>query len=470
MAYDVIIVGAGNAGIPCAVAAAEAGARVLVVDKADRVGGTLYWSGGHMSAAGARRQCERGIEDSPDEHYADIVRISRGTAGAALTGLAAEHAADTIDWLDEHGFEFAPETPRLVYGHEPYSKPRTYYGPRGGGSVLAVLERVLQPHRDDGSVDVWLRSRVTALLTDGERVSGVTVLGDAGSVEVHGPAVVLATGGYGASPELFAEFHDAPLVTAAAPTSTGDGLRLARDLGAGVVGADDFLPTFGGLPDEEDPTRVYWPDRPLLVAEERTPWEIYVDRHGRRFVAEDLHSIDAKERALTGVTDLTFFTVFDDRAVSESGTIVVGWSPDDLRAKAGVRPGVFVGDTPEALARAAGIDPEGLAGTVAAYNGMVERGHDPDFGRTLFPAPIAAPPLYALRNHGISLITFAGVAVDTDFAVRREDGSRIDGLYAVGEVIGAAAAMGNSFCSGMLVTPAITFGRLLGRRLAKEGS
>ena len=100
------------------------------------------------------------------------------------------------------------------------------------------------------------------------------------------------------------------------------------------------------------------------------------------------------------------------------------------------------------------------------YNEAVAAGADPDFGRTHLPLPLERGPFYAIRNHGISLVTFAGLDIDSDLRVRRTDGTPIPGLYAIGEVIGAAATCGQSFCSGMLVTPAITFGRLLGRRLA----
>lgn len=138
--YDLIVVGAGTAGIPCAVMASRRGLRVLLLDKAAEVGGSLHISGGHMSAAGTRRQKEKGIVDSVDSHIADIDRISRGSARKDLVNKATELAAPTLDWLEDNGFEFAPEVPRLVYGHEPYSVARTYYGPEQGKSILHVLK------------------------------------------------------------------------------------------------------------------------------------------------------------------------------------------------------------------------------------------------------------------------------------------------------------------------------------------
>ena len=150
-------------------------------------------------------------------------------------------------------------------------------------------------------------------------------------------------------------------------------------------------------------------DRPLLVSSERPPFEIYVDSRGRRFVAEDHESIDEKERALARVPDLTFFTVFDDRAVEQSKNIVVGWSPSELRERAGRRAGVFVAPDLAGLAALAGIEKDGLLATVDRYNGFVSAGADPELGRRFLPAPIERPPFYAMRNHGITLITFAGV-------------------------------------------------------------
>ncbi len=95
-------------------------------------------------------------------------------------------------------------------------------------------------------------------------------------------------------------------------------------------------------------------------------------------------------------------------------------------------------------------------------------GADPDFGRTHLPAPIAVPPYYALHNQGIAVVTFDGLDIDASFAVRDEAGGVIPGLFAIGEVIGAGATCGNSFCSGMLLMPALVFGRLLGTRLGTD--
>ncbi|MFC6345073.1 FAD-binding protein, partial [Nocardioides hankookensis] len=129
---------------------------------------------------------------------------------------------------------------------------------------------------------------------------------------------------------------------------------------------------------------------------------------------------------------------------------------------------VHAADTLPELAALAGIDAEGLVGSVASYNVAVAAGVDLDFGRTHLPAPIAAPPYYALHNQGIAVVTFDGLDIDDSFAVRDEAGATIPGLFAIGEVIGAGATCGNSFCSGMLLTPALVFGQLLGKSLGER--
>lgn len=467
-----MVVGAGTAGLPCAIHAAQGGARVLLVDKDGRIGGTLHITGGHMAAGGTRRQAEKGIVDSPAEHLEDIRRITHGTARDDLISIVAENAPDTIEWLHDRDFAFATETPRIVYGHEPYTIARTYYGRDEGVSIYEVLKAELDRTMEQHDLTVWRNAPVTEILRDDSGVvTGVNVLQGSGEVTIEAGAVVLATGGYGSDSDLFEEMESAPLVSAAAPTSTGDGIHLGLSVGAGLQGAGTHLPTFGGLPDPQNPTRANWNDRQRLTSE-RPPREIYVDRNGQRWIREDEESIDEKERALTKIADQTFWTIFDDAALSLSigamDEMIIGKEPDQVRAMAGNRAGVHSADTLEELAAAAGIEVSGLLNTVQTYNKAVESGTDELFGREHLPAPISQPPFYAVRNHGITLVTFQGLDINGDFAVRDGEGNVISGLYAVGEVIGAGATCGNSFCSGMLVTPALTFGRLLGTRLGEQ--
>lgn len=461
--YDLIIIGAGTAGIPCAIAASKKGAKVLLLDKADDIGGTLHTSGGHMSAAGTKRQIEKGIIDSVEDHRADIHRISNGGARQDLVNLATELAAPGMDWLQENGFEFAPEVPRIVYGHEPYSIARTYYGPDAGKSILKVLRKLLETAIAEGNIELRLNSAVKSLLTKENSVLGVEL---ADGSKLLAKNTILASGGFGANAQLFEELEKATLVSAAWPTSTGDGILMAREIGAAIAGAGTYLPTFGGLPSPDGSGRVRWTDRPLLVATERPPYEIYVDRSGNRWVAEDEESIDVKEHALTGVEAMTFWTIFDSVGLEKSQPMIIDWTIDKFKAQANVLPGVFSGETIEELAINAGINPEGLQATVAKYNEDLVNSRTDEFGRKFRPAPISVGPFYSVQNHAVTLITFSGIDVDDQLRVRKKDGSIISNLYAAGEVLGSAATMGQSFVGGMLVMPSITFGKYLGERLS----
>ena len=465
--YDLIVIGAGTAGIPCAIEAANLGASVLLLEKAGEVGGTLFTSGGHMSGAGTKRQKAHGIEDSQEAHLADIERISRGTARKDLSAIAVKLGTETIDWLDENGFEFHERAPRIVYGHEPYGAARTYYGTEQGLSILKVLKRLLEERIALGGIDLRLNTGAASLIEEDGVVVGVRT---STGMDIRAKNVVISTGGFGANPEMFARLEGAPLVSAAWPTATGDGIAMAEEVGAAIAGAGTYLPTFGGLPSPDGGVRIRWADRPLLVAKERPPHEIYVDRSGNRWVAEDEPSIDAKEHALVGIEGMTFWTFFDSAALEASQPMVIGWSTEDLKAHANVLPGVFSGSSVEETAIRMGVDPAGLAATVARYNEFVAAGMDADFGREYLPAPIAQAPFYAIQNHAVTLITFSGIDVDAHMRVRRSDGSVIPGLYAAGEALGAAATMGKSFCGGLLAMPAIAFGRYIAKELASAGS
>jgi len=119
----------------------------------------------------------------------------------------------------------------------------------------------------------------------------------------------------------------------------------------------------------------------------------------------------------------------------------------------------------EALAQAAGIDAAGLAASVAAYNAAIETGAPDPMGRQHRPLPVKQGPFYAVRVQGTSISSTVGLAVDTELRVIDKDAKPIANLYAAGELLGSGQTMGDSFCGGMMATPALTFGRLLGQRL-----
>jgi len=461
--WDVIVCGAGSSGMPAAIFAAKRGARVLLVDAAEEVGGTLHLAGGHMSAAGTRLQEARGIHDSPDEHYRDVMRISRGTANEELLRLAVDNAADTLHWLLDLGFEVSPECPAIVYGHEAYSIPRTYYGREKAISILKVVRPELFRLVAKGDVSLELRTRVTALRIEADRVVGIEVVGPDGRARTElGSNIVLTTGGYAANEAMFQRFSgNYPLFTQAYPYSQGNGFQMVLDLGGEVRYGEYFLPTYGRVKDPKNPARIA--HLTVMTPQTRQPWEIHVNLDGARFGAEDDPSPDSRERTLMRQRDLTFWVIYDEAIRRQAPDLFINISDGDLEALWNRNPSFVRSDSLADLATRTGLSEGNLTATVDEYNASVAADKDA-LGRKHLPLTIGEAPFYAVMHHGISVVGFAGVRVGPDLRVVRRDGTTMQNLYVAGEMLGSAMK-GNSFASGMAVTPALTFGRLLGSRL-----
>lgn len=464
---DVIIVGAGTAGMPCAIEAVRAGARVVVLEQSERVGGALHVSAAQMSGAGARRQRDRGIADDGRTHFDDVMRISRGTCHAGLVELATQIGGSTIDWLDDAGFDFDPATPAILHFHEAYRTARTFWGSDGGRSVLKAVVPLFEAAMQRPNATLHLNTEVEALLQgpDGA-VTGVVARANGKTFEIHARHVVLATGGYGADASRFARWTGGrALFSAALPGATGLGIELGLGAGGVLRGGEHFLPTFAGIPSESGGQRILWEQLPSLTPQVRPPWELYVAGDGRRFVREDVDSVDARERALNTLADASFWAVFDDRIMREAPPLLPGWTAAALEAAWRSHANFVIADTVAELAQRIGADAGVLAATISEYNEALAHGRPDPLGRESRPLPVAVAPYRAIRMHGMVLKTPAGLAVNQDLQVIDAEGRAISGLYCIGEAMGGATLSGNAFVGGMSVTPALGFGRWLGARL-----
>ncbi|MEI9992534.1 MAG: FAD-dependent oxidoreductase [Rhizomicrobium sp.] len=465
--FDLIVVGAGSAGMPTALFAAERGARVLLLDHAPAIGGSLWVATGQMSAAGTRLQAERGIADSPQLHFDDVMRISRGTANPDLVRLAVTNAAQTFDWLLDQGFAPLPEHPVKGFGHEPYSVPRYYWGEKGALSIKDVLVPLVERAVAAGKITLRLEHEATGLLTSPDgAVTGVRARDrDGDEHEFSGRFVVLACGGYAANPALFEELNGYPQFNAGPyPYGRGAGLGLGQSVGGYVRGAENIFINFGTLFDtDEFPAKAI--GRVEHFPERRQPWEIYVNVNGARFIREDIESVDAREMSLLQQPGYRYWIVFDQAILDRAPPIVVGWTREQMReAFARGGPAFLSAGSLDALAVCAGIGAQDLAAAVEGYNYGVRTGND-FLGRVHRPAPISTPPFYAIRMQASSISSALGLAVDAGLRVIRRDGSPVPNLYAAGELLGSSQTMGKAACGGMMVTPALTFGRLLGQHL-----
>ncbi len=464
--WDFIVIGGGNSGLPAAIFAAQRGAKVLIVEAASQVGGTLFLSTGQMSAAGTKLQKSKGIEDSPQSHYDDVMRISKGTADPDLVRLAVFNAAETFDWLTDNGFEALPGHPITGTSHDPYSKARYAWGPEGGISILKVLENKLQPEIDADRVSVLTSTEATELIqaTDGS-VTGVVTKDENGQTKhFNGRHVLLACGGYASNPKMYEDLEGVKDYSDTSYAySQGAGITLGLVAGGYVRGGEDHLPIFGGILGDED-----FPS-PLLAFSrhfppERPPWEIYINVEGERFLREDIPSHHAHEEALLTQKDERCWVVFDDEIFRNAPPVVNRWSRNEIADAFNGTPMFYKADNLDALADAAGINSTALLKTVTQYNEGRSAGQDV-LGRQHMPLPIIKAPFYAIRLQGWHLTGAAGLAVDSDLRVIRQDGTPIPNLYAAGELLGQGQLMGRAYCGGMMVTPSLTFGRLLGEQM-----
>ncbi len=463
--YDLIVVGGGNAGMPAAIFAGRRGARVLVIEAAGQLGGTLFLSSGQMSAAGTKLQKSKGIEDTAQLHYDDIMRISKNTADPALTKLATDNNGDTFHWLTDNGLVVHPGHPELGTTHEPYSQKRYAWGLEGGISILKILNAQIKPEIDAGRVKVLTGTKAVELITDKGAVVGVVTDGDTKG-RFLGRNVLLTAGGFASNPQMFREVdHITDYNDDSYPYSQGEGIKLGLSVGGYVRGGDKHAPLFGGiLSDDEYPSPMLQIFRPWPPS--RPPFEIFVNSAGQRFLQEDVASHDIYEESLLKQPNTVCWVVFDEPIFNAAPPIMSPkkWDHAEYAAMFNARKFFHRADTLPELAKLAGIDPSALVASVAAYNKGQASGQDV-LGRKHMPLPIAKAPYYAIKLHSWKYMGFGGLAVDGQLRVVRQDGKPISNLYAAGEIIGSAATMGKSHCGGMCVTPALTFGRLLGSKM-----
>jgi fumarate reductase flavoprotein subunit len=434
---------------------------VLVVDVADKVGGTLHLSSGSMSAAGSALQKKKGIEDTPEKHFQECIKINHGTGDYDKMRLWQDNSGGTLDWLMSIGLEYPDSQPVIGAGHEPYLTPRLTTPVNAGLSYIAALEPAFQKVIDSGNVQLRLKTRMTDLIVEGGAVKGIVVETESGGrEEIRASSTLLACGGYSNNDALWQEFHNRPKRVFTYEHSNGDGIQQARKLGAKVQLADNLIMTFGGTVDVDSPADhwIHTATFPMM----RAPWEILINNEGRRFINEEEQSQDFRERTIMNQSDWSCWLVYDEGIREQAPQLFMKWDEEKIERAFQTHPDYCRADTIEGLAEACGIPAENLKTTITLFNKGRIVESDP-WGRKHTPAPIEKGPFYAIKHYAISVVSFGGIVCDNELRILDGDGKAIPNLYAGGEMLGMGL-WGNAFLGGSSVGGCLTMGRLLGEK------
>jgi succinate dehydrogenase/fumarate reductase flavoprotein subunit len=471
---EVLIVGAGGGGMAAAIEAHDAGAKVQIVEAAEKPGGSTAMSAGVIYAADTDVQREAGIEgDSVEDQIDHYMAVTQFLLEPRLVRALLEGTHEVIPWLQAMGVVFPPEglhaggADSTKRSHLP-APTETDLGPAGGAAIAAALLHEVEARE----IPIRLNTRVADLITEDSAVVGARL---EDGEEIRTDAVILTTGGIGHNRELLAKHFP----TAAshpeeisfyigAPTVRGDGLELGEGVGAELVGHDTglCLPT---------------PGFEKVVDGFFASWLVFVNEQGQRFI-DEAASYSVLPDAVQEQPGARCWAIMDHEAFSGAGDdpslsdpygygveIAGNWRSATL-AEQLEKGRVKKGETLEELAERVGIDPGGLRATVDRYNADVAEGRDTVFEKSPPYVAVDQAPFYAVELRSATLgMTFTGLRIDEHAHVLTEAGTPIPGLYAAGETTGGIQGI-RYVASGCGVGNALAFGRRAGRAVARDRS
>lgn len=482
---DVVVVGAGGAGMTAAITAAAEGKSVVVLESQSMVGGNSVRATGGMNAAKTVYQDENEFGESAGvektlktaaEKYADNETITalaktvseqwaayqanptgyfdsvelmeldtmiggKGINDPELVETLCANSADAIDWLDEHGI-----TLHNVSSFGGASVKRIHRPVNAEGKTVSVgsyMIPLLQENCEKAGVKMMLDTTATEILTDANGAAvGVKATGASGeTVTVNAKAVVLATGGFGANLDMVVKYKPElkGFMTTNAPGIQGQGIEMAQAIGAATVDMDQI---------QIHPT-VEANTAALITEGLRGDGAILINAEGKRFIDEvgTRDVVSAAEIAQTG----SYSWLVVDQAMVDASSVIQGY----------IKKGYTVtGATYEELGKAMGVDAAAFAETMEKWNGYVEAKNDPDFGRTSFANPLNTAPYYAVKVTAGVHHTMGGLKINANTEVLNEKGEVIPGLFAAGEVTGGVH--GANRLGGNAVADFTVFGRIAG--------
>ena len=487
---DVVIVGAGGAGMTAAITAAAEGKSVVIVESQPMVGGNSVRATGGMNAGKTVYQDENEFGESAGvektlktaaEKYADNETITalaatvaeqwaayqanptgyfdsvelmeldtmiggKGINDPALVETLCSNSADAIDWLGEQGI-----TLNSVSSAGGASVKRIHRPVNEEGKVVSVgayMVPLLEEDCQKAGVQMMLNTTATEILTDDNGAAvGIKATGASGeTITINAKAVILTSGGFGANMDMVVEYKPElkGFMTTNAPGILGQGIKMAQAIGADTVDMDQI---------QIHPTVQY--DSASLITEGlRGDGAVLINSEGKRFI-DEVGTRDVVSAAEIAQPGSYSWLIIDQKMVDDS-SVIQGY------IKKGY---TFEGKTYEELAEQIGVDGAALAETMNTWNGYVEAKNDPDFGRTSFADKLDTAPYYAIKVTAGVHHTMGGLKINTNTEVLNENGEIIPGLFAAGEVTGGVH--GANRLGGTAVSDFVVFGRIAGAAASK---
>ena len=446
---DMVIVGAGGAGLSAAVAAAETnnGLKIVVLEKEAIIGGNTNSSTGGINAAETDIQKGLGIEDSKQLFYDDIMSGGKYENIPSLVENLVEHAPVTISWLTGLGVDLTDVG--LMGG----SSVKRTHRPKGGTAIGPHLMKVLKEATSNKDIEIRMSNKVTGLLTavDGS-VTGVKVENANGTAyTLAAKAVIIATGGFGANLDMVTSLQPTlkGFATLNHPGATGDAFGWVTAIG----GATIQMANIQIHPTAEATNHI------LITEAVRGNGAILVNHESKRFCNE-MDTRDVVSAAILAQTQGEAFLIFD-QGVRKSLASIETYANQHLLKE---------GATVAELAQTIDVPAADLEATLNRYNAYQKEGVDKDFGRsaTGMTASLETAPYYAVRVTPAIHHTMGGLSVNTNTQVLRADGTPIPGLYAAGEVTGGLH--GANRLGGNGVADIVVNGRLAGINAGRAAS
>ncbi len=457
---DVIVVGAGMAGLVASVRAAELGAKVLVLEQNYRVGGSANTAGGSISGACYQIQKDAGIEDSPELFYQDFVNLGGGEQymNTEIAKVHSERSGEAIDWLQQDvGVEFSTQVDSGSYLTMDINRVTYTAGgaSSGGGSYFVRgLMNKLQPYIDAGQVQLCLDTLVTDItLNEAGDVTGVVV----GDKEIAAPSTVIATGGYGYCERWLKEFNFTNITSNDPNTAIGSGYDFARKAGAAFDNMD-YSSCYGG----SVPVTGFQASLRCNINYNGAVW---INTNGDR-VFNEPKATSMDKRTVWRTSDQNIiYVVVTESMLSDEQALFTGMMSNSAaftneeKINELIEKGyVFKADTISELAEM--IHTPNLEATLTQYNEDVKKGEDSVFGRTDNLLSFEEGSYYAVYTVPYLMMTAGGPRINGSAQLMREDGTAIGNVYLAGEIIGSANIAGHNTIGGIGHGICATWGKI----------